>query len=561
MEGVRQWLRTALGFGGSDINIELGQALSSGPRLDIVAGVQVPAIGEILGGRYRLDQLIGRGGVAVVYRAYDLKLQHLFTVKVLMLDGVADEDVDSDLKRSLRIEALAAMRLSHPFIARVYHYEHQGPWEFLIMEFVSGTDLRIVTRTRQNGRLEVEETVHIGLDVLEALAYAHQQGVIHNDISPRNILIDSQYNIKLCDFGLSRLIDLQIIHSPRTISGTVAYMSPERIRGLAADARSDLYSLAATMYALSTGRTPFGTRPTEAVKGHTKLDFSSFPHLPPAFEMVLRKAMEKDPKDRFSDAKEMADALRDILCGRQLVLTEDPIEIAPKVKQAEGAPTLPTPPKGLEDEQKRDDLVSTDMILIKPRTIEYEEKVFDIQGFYMDRTPVTNAKYAKFVREEGQIPPSWWLGRRPPKDRLDHPVVGITIADARRFAAWCGKRLPTTLEWLAVVQGEQGWRFPWGNDPQQGSCHCPRNQPGQTTAVGTHPLGASAEGCLDLLGNVWEWTEVDLRYPPPETGYFYVMGGSYRHPCRAEEGIVPRSTVSESGEYLYLGFRCSGDKD
>jgi len=328
--------------------------------------------------------------------------------------------------------------------------------------------------------------------------------------------------------------------------------------------------------------------------------------------------MKNDPNRRFNDAQEMADALLEVLHSlpspfaanqdavtrplnhkrnafQSPVSTNDHLQDNHKIEVAQlqqakkqslpSAAThdkvvsktavpkeAPLPPLStLSTLSIKDKPTSPDgskakvsplhMVWVTPRNIEYEHNRYDISGFYMDRTPVTNAQYAKFVDAQHELSPSWWPGSLPPLDKCDHPVVGITIAQARRYSQWCGKRLPTTLEWIAVVHGIHGQPFPYGNTPSKDSSRNPRNNSLDTSPVAEHPLEASSEGCMDMLGNVWEWTEQDPRLPPPDTESFFVMGGSYRHPHRIDEGTIPCSTVGKFGEYLYLGFRCARDKD
>ena len=181
----------------------------------------------------------------------------------------------------------------------------------------------------------------------------------------------------------------------------------------------------------------------------------------------------------------------------------------------------------------------------------YEVAPFEIQMY-----PVTNAEYKAFIQATGELPPSHWLGNEPPKSALpDAPVVGVTLMDARKYAEWCGMRLPTTVEWEAAVRLPDGRMFPWGNEWNSDYCHCSDSGASEPGPVGKHKAGASHCGCLDLLGNVWEWTENHEGVKPPEPGYFWVMGGSFRHPC-VKDGKVARTGVSEMGAYPYLGFRC-----
>jgi serine/threonine-protein kinase len=520
----------------------------------------MPRIGDVLNTRYRLDQLIGYGGAAVVYRGFDLKSHHHVAIKVLLFDRV---NGGSDFNGHLRDEARAAMRLSHPFIARVFKHDRQGSWEYLVMEFVSGQNLNVLSRARPNGRLEIRETINVGLDVLDALGYAHQQGVIHNDIKPRNILVDQRNEVKLCDFGLSRLTDFQASRSFKTVLGTAAYISPERLQGRPANARSDLYSLGATLFKISVGRPPFRTRSNKTDRGYASDRRDTLPKIPRAFKAVLSKALKKDPNARFASAAEMSEALLEVLHNR---ISVPQISSKQHTKHAFKPESVPSEQQ--VQHRRSENKPPTDMVWTNPGSIEYEGKDFDINGFYLDRTPVTNKQYAEFIDANSQLPPLWWAGAKPPEDKLDHPVVGITIAQARLYAAWCNKRLPTTLEWVCALYGTDKPRISSQRvlqetakiSPQKAGNYAPQISRSGTSPVGKNDIDSPNEGFTDLLGNVWEWTEVDDRFPPSDKDYFYVMGGSYLHPP-GDDDAIPRTTVSQFGEYRYLGFRCARDKD
>jgi formylglycine-generating enzyme required for sulfatase activity len=180
---------------------------------------------------------------------------------------------------------------------------------------------------------------------------------------------------------------------------------------------------------------------------------------------------------------------------------------------------------------------------------------FEVPSFEMQKFPVTNKAYKAFIQASGELPPAHWLGSEPPKNALDAPVVGVTLEDARAYAEWCGLRLPTTVEWEAAVRLPDGRQFPWGDEWNSEYCHCSQNGATEPGAVGKYTAGASHFGCLDLIGNVWEWTEPHEGMTSPEPGYFWVMGGSFRHPC-VKNGKIARTGVSEMGAYPYLGFRC-----
>jgi serine/threonine protein kinase/formylglycine-generating enzyme required for sulfatase activity len=231
-----------------------------------------------------------------------------------------------------------------------------------------------------------------------------------------------------------------------------------------------------------------------------------------------------------------------------------PAEPAPVVssvyKPREGAPrasaTRPVPlPEG--------------MVLISERDVQWRGRTYHVTPFALDAHPVTNAAYAEFVQGTGAVPPAWWNGRTPPQGLLRHPVVGVRLRDARAYAAWHKRRLPSALEWLAAAQTRSGKRFPWGEECGERTCHCPKAGHRSTDAVGVHPGSRTVDGVEDLFGNIWEWTEEAAQLPPTEPNTQLVFGASFRHACTAPEGVTPVTTVFRDAEYMYLGFRCAGE--
>ncbi len=189
----------------------------------------------------------------------------------------------------------------------------------------------------------------------------------------------------------------------------------------------------------------------------------------------------------------------------------------------------------------------------------FEPEPIPVAPFFMDATPVTNAQYQRFVEETGGRPPIQWIGRRPAAHLLNHPVVDVSLENAEEYARWRGLRLPTDLEWQAAARGPDNRSFPWGDEWDPARCVGLHSGVSGTAAVDGHAAGASACGCLHLVGNVWEWTVPDPRSKPPEPGYAWVFGGSYCHPCQAGGGLV-RNSVSITNAYRYLGFRCAADR-
>ncbi|MCB9796710.1 MAG: SUMF1/EgtB/PvdO family nonheme iron enzyme [Alphaproteobacteria bacterium] len=203
--------------------------------------------------------------------------------------------------------------------------------------------------------------------------------------------------------------------------------------------------------------------------------------------------------------------------------------------------------------------VPAGMAWIEAREVVFLKRMYAVEGFAMDRVPVTNAQWRRFVEATGAPPPAHWRGDHPADRYADHPVVGISLSQAQAYATWRGARLPTALEWTAAALGEwSGRRFPWGFSCNSDTCNCPLRKPTETTAVDAHPSSATPEGVLDLFGNTWEWTALDPRCPPPQEGHARVLGGSFNQACHAEERL-PLAEVPGSYQSSFLGFRCAAD--
>lgn len=199
------------------------------------------------------------------------------------------------------------------------------------------------------------------------------------------------------------------------------------------------------------------------------------------------------------------------------------------------------------------------MALILARSLTYGGVRHVVQPFYLDRAPVTNAQYREFLLATDEPPPAHWTGWRAPKGYEQHPVVGVSMDQARRYAAWRDARLPTEVEWASVVRGPSGGRrFPWGDMCDGLRCHCPLMGHAEAGPVRTHPSGSSPEGVEDLYGNVWEWVEASERVQAPGEGMGRALGGSFAHRCTAWT-TIPTSEFKAIKGHSYVGFRCAAD--
>ncbi|MGH8551182.1 MAG: SUMF1/EgtB/PvdO family nonheme iron enzyme [Methylococcales bacterium] len=190
----------------------------------------------------------------------------------------------------------------------------------------------------------------------------------------------------------------------------------------------------------------------------------------------------------------------------------------------------------------------------------YDSETVLVSAFLLDKTPATNQAYLAFIEDTGARTPDFWGSKGPRKNEFDHPVIGISLDEARKFAEWCGKRLPTGREWEAAARPMGRFRFPWGNNWDPGRCNGPDLGFNKTTPVAQFPAGATPEGCLDMVGNVWEWCERLEVDPDLDPSYSWVYGGSYRHAC-VNGNVISRTMVLDENRYGYLGFRCAKNLD
>ncbi len=270
---------------------------------------------KVLADRYQLIDQIGMGGMAIVYRAYDTRTGHHVAIKVLRPEFSQDADYVSRFQR----EAEAASKMTHHNIVNLLDVGMDGENRYLVMEYVQGKTLKQVIHER--GRILPQTAAQITIRILSALQHAHENGIIHRDVKPQNILVNADGHIKVADFGIARMANTSTITHGDIVMGSVQYFSPEQASGQAADARSDIYSVGVVLYEMLTGRIPFdGDNQVAIAMQHiharpTPIE-SIVPDVPPAICAVCMKAMSKNPKYRYQSARDMAMDLRLALEGR-----------------------------------------------------------------------------------------------------------------------------------------------------------------------------------------------------------------------------------------------------
>ncbi len=275
---------------------------------------------RLLGGRYELDGVVGRGGMAEVYRARDIRLDRIVAIKTLRADLARDQTFQARFRR----EAQSAASLNHPSIVAVYDTGEDMmtgiPVPYIVMEYVDG---RTVRDLLQDGhRLLPERSLEIIDGVLRALDYSHQAGIVHRDIKPGNVMVTRNGDVKVMDFGIARAMsDAQATMTQTAqVIGTAQYLSPEQARGERVDSRSDLYSTGCLLYELLTGRPPFtGDSPVAIAYQHVRENpvppSRVDPDVPGWADAIVLKAMAKSPADRYQTAADMRADLQRAAAG------------------------------------------------------------------------------------------------------------------------------------------------------------------------------------------------------------------------------------------------------
>ncbi len=266
---------------------------------------------------------IAAGGMGVVYRAHDQRLERDVAIKVLPTGILADEAA----RKRFRKEALAISGLNHPNIATVYDFDSQDGIDFLVMELISGSD---IDQKVAAGALAEKEIVALGRQIAEGLAAAHERGIIHRDLKPGNLRVTPDGRLKILDFGLARVAPPARLEAPTqslatdTVAGTLPYMAPEQLAGEPPDQRSDIYATGMVLYEMATGRRPFidklTTKLTDAILHQAPVTPRAFnTNVSPELERIILKCLEKDPSHRYHSARELEIDLRRLISGESAV--------------------------------------------------------------------------------------------------------------------------------------------------------------------------------------------------------------------------------------------------
>lgn len=298
-------------------------------------------------GRYQVQGVLGKGAMGLVYDGLDPGLNRRVAIKTILVKQL-DEEMARLYSKRFEREVRAVARLNHRNIVQVYDFGSEGDMAYIVMEYIDGKELK--DRFDAGERFDVATAFRLMAELLDALDFAHEAGIIHRDVKPANIMVDAEGHAKLTDFGVARVVDPDAQPGEATqtgaMVGTPAYMSPEQIQGQAIDHRTDIFSAGIIFYQFLTGQKPFEGSQWALAKKIVQDDPakpSSIVQVPPEIDRVVARALAKEPDHRFQTAGSFAAALKRILEGKS---PEDPNEVvnlpppvaapapAPKASQA-----------------------------------------------------------------------------------------------------------------------------------------------------------------------------------------------------------------------------------
>jgi serine/threonine-protein kinase len=533
-------------------------------------------------GKYELQEFLG-GGMSHVYRAFDTVIGRAVAVKILT--GEAAQDPEA--RDRFLAEARTAGKITHENVISIYDFgvdDDKGL--FMVMEFLQGEDLRQAIKNGHTG--DLRHKLKIALQTARALDFIHKNKIIHRDIKPENVHINTAGVVKLMDFGIAKSEDLSRTQ-PGYVLGTPYYMAPEQVRGEPLTGQVDVYAFGVLLFELLTGQKVFVADSVDRI-------FYSILNVPMDAEPLQRAGVPQPVIQLVSDcnaklAAERPQGFAPIIASLERMIAD----LSGDAPVAQRPPASPAParirpvmllaglavllalgiggyfalrPAAAPKAPELSRTISTttgDMVLVPAGEFKFGEKkqVTSLPAFYIDKTEVSNASFAQFCQATNRPLPEHFPGNRP-----TYPVVFVTIRDAREFATWAGKRLPTDLEWEKAARGAAGRAFPWGDEMEISRAN---TGTGELQPVDSFPSGASQYGALQMIGNAWELVDKlrtapsDLRpfqalKPPlrPDDAWYMIRGESAWEPL-VDGAIWDSSAVPGRWKDSHVGFRCVKD--
>jgi serine/threonine-protein kinase len=520
-----------------------------------------------------------------VYLCDDRDLEVEVAVKVLPHELSLDEKSLAAIEREAK---LAARLRGCPGILQLYEFERYEGECLLVMEFAAGGSVAQVLQSR--GALPEEDCRRLGAGVAEALGFAHERKILHRDVKPGNVLLSLDGDVRVADFGLSRVLSESSSSRSSTgqLAGTPAYLPPEVLQRKKVDHRGDLYALGCVLYEMATGVPPYSGTFAEVAMAKSRKETrvpdprESKEDVSAEYAAVARTLMAWDPVERYADGRTVAAILRGTApasapARREAMMLDAPVEPAvrglpPPSHPPLGATALPA---GFVEHSGRIWCLrdGAEMAFVPGGEFtmgsdhgspdEVPAHVIHLGPFLADRHEVTVWQFARFCRETKRAMPE-----QPTESNDRHPVVNVAWAEARAYAEWAGKNLPTEAQWEKAARGADAREFPWGNEPLTEDRARFRNAAEEGTAsVGAYPAGRSPYGCLDMVGNAWEWVadwyaeDYYGRSPPrdpigPVEGASRVLRGGILGETGADLRVTKRRRSRPESRFDFVGFRC-----
>jgi len=563
----------------------------------------------LVGEKYEVVERIGGGGMAQVFLARHRFHGGWVAIKVLAEYLAQDEAVVARFEQEARI---AASLSGHPNIVPIFDIGHGNGLHYIIMQYVPGEDM--AQFIRREGKLSPYDAANILAQVAEGMVWAESKHVVHRDLKPANIRLDGMGRALLLDFGIAKTADLPdgLTRMGESL-GTPFYMCPEQIRGEVCDARSDLYALGVVFFELLTARHPFEGESTTAIQmAHLSTPPPSVIQydqaIPASCDAVIQKLLQKRREDRFQSAAELLQMLttlgvnsgpgqlRPVIApmpetepakspssvGRTVVApaTPPPLKVetpAPAAAPRTEADARPAGVRGKLTAVAASTIlivliglvaallltrparqIANDhgtMLLVPSGSFIFGDDSPDspnprqtllLASFYIDRTEVSNAEYKRFCDATGHAPPNSPDFTTKP----DNPVVDVSLEDAKAYAVWAGKRLPTEQEWEKATRGTDGRPYPWGQDAWTTGI------PNTLQPVDSFPDRRSPYGALNMAGNVFEWTT--SAFPAGEAEYADMQKVLGTNSFSRRWCIIKGGSFSPHGDVFFRAFMRRG---
>jgi len=283
--------------------------MAAGAKRAMSTTANILEVGQVLGGRFEIQEMLGIGGMGAVYKAYDRDIDRVIALKCIRPELAKDPEITQRFTQEL----LLARQIAHKNIIRIFDVRDSGGLKFITMEYVEGQDLGSLVESR--GKLTIAESVAIIMQVCSGLACAHAEGVVHRDLKPGNIMVDPQGRVVVMDFGLARADHIGQMTQTGAVMGTYQYMSPEQAKGTKADARSDIFTVGIILYELLTGKTPYSAdsalasllkRTQESAVPPSQIDSA----VPRPLSAIVAKCLERDVAKRYQTADDLRNDLK-----------------------------------------------------------------------------------------------------------------------------------------------------------------------------------------------------------------------------------------------------------